>query len=69
MPFVEGESLRDRLDRETQLPVEDAIQITLEVADALGHAPPRAFFVKGRAYFAEAKWSDGSITRGYFRIK
>ena len=38
MPFVEGESLRDRLDRETQLPVEDAIQITLEVADALGHA-------------------------------
>ena len=38
MPFVEGESLRDRLDRETQLPVEDAIQIILEVADALGHA-------------------------------
>jgi serine/threonine-protein kinase len=38
MPFVDGESLRDRLDREGQLPVEDAIQITLEVADALGHA-------------------------------
>lgn len=38
MPFVEGESLRDRLDRESQLPVEDAIQITLEVADALGYA-------------------------------
>jgi len=38
MPFVEGESLRDRLDRETQLPVDDAIQICLEVADALGHA-------------------------------
>ena len=38
MPFIEGEALRDRLDREGQLPIEDAIQITLEVADALGHA-------------------------------
>ncbi len=38
MPFVEGESLRDRLDREGQLPVDDAMQITLEVADALGYA-------------------------------
>ena len=38
MPFVKGESLRDRLDREGQLPIDDAIQITIEVADALGHA-------------------------------
>ena len=38
MPFVEGESLRDRLDREKQLPVEDAVQIALEVADALSYA-------------------------------
>ena len=38
MPFVKGESLRDRLDREGPLPVEDAIFITLEVADALGYA-------------------------------
>ena len=38
MPFVKGESLRDRLDREGQLPVDDAIQIALEVAGALGHA-------------------------------
>ncbi len=38
MPFVKGESLRDRLDREGQLPIEDTIQIVLEVADALGHA-------------------------------
>jgi serine/threonine-protein kinase len=38
MPFVRGESLRDRLDREQQLPVEDAIHIALEVADALGYA-------------------------------
>ena len=38
MPFVTGESLRDRLEREKQLPVEDALRITREVADALGHA-------------------------------
>jgi serine/threonine protein kinase len=38
MPLVKGESLRDRLDREGQLPIDDAIQLILEVADALGHA-------------------------------
>jgi serine/threonine-protein kinase len=38
MPFVDGESLRDRLNREKQLPIEDALQITREVAEALGHA-------------------------------
>jgi serine/threonine-protein kinase len=38
MPFVEGESLRERLDRDKQLPLEDALQITAEVADALGFA-------------------------------
>ena len=38
MPFVKGESLRDRLDREGQLPIDDAVQIIIEVADALGHA-------------------------------
>jgi eukaryotic-like serine/threonine-protein kinase len=38
MPYVEGESLRDRLNREKQLPVEDALRIAREVADALGSA-------------------------------
>src|SRR5437870_9840652 len=38
MPYVEGESLRDRVDREKQLPLDDAIQIAREVADALSHA-------------------------------
>jgi serine/threonine-protein kinase len=38
MPFVEGESLRDRLDREKQLPLDDALQIAREVADALSYA-------------------------------
>jgi Tol biopolymer transport system component len=38
MPFVEGESLRDRISREKQLPVDDAIRIAREVADALEYA-------------------------------
>ncbi len=38
MPFVEGESLRDRLRRERQLPIADALQLAREVADALGYA-------------------------------
>ena len=38
MPFVEGETLRDRLNREKQLPVADAVRITTEVASALDYA-------------------------------
>ena len=38
MPFVEGESLRDRLRREPRLPVDDALVITREIADALSYA-------------------------------
>jgi serine/threonine-protein kinase len=38
MPYIEGESLRERLRRETQLEVEDAVQIAREVADALAYA-------------------------------
>jgi len=38
MPYVEGESVRDRLNREKQLPVEDAVAIAREVADALSYA-------------------------------
>jgi eukaryotic-like serine/threonine-protein kinase len=38
MPYIGGESLRDRLRRERQLPIPDALQITREVADALGYA-------------------------------
>ncbi|MEP6573198.1 MAG: protein kinase [Gemmatimonadota bacterium] len=38
MPLVEGESLRDRLSREKQLPVASALEITREMADALGYA-------------------------------
>ena len=38
MPHVEGESLRGRLDREPQLPLDDVVQITTEVAAALSYA-------------------------------
>jgi len=41
MPLVEGESLRDRLQREPQLPIDDALSIAREVADALGYAHAR----------------------------
>jgi serine/threonine-protein kinase len=38
MPYIEGESVRERLARERQLPVGDAVQIAREVADALSYA-------------------------------
>jgi serine/threonine protein kinase len=38
MPYVEGESLRDRLRRETQLPVDDALRIATDAARALEYA-------------------------------
>src|SRR3989454_7523121 len=38
MPYIESESLRDRLEREGQLPVEEALRIAREVASALSYA-------------------------------
>src|SRR3954464_1452964 len=38
MPFIDGETLRARLDRETQLSVAEAVRIAREVADALDYA-------------------------------
>jgi serine/threonine-protein kinase len=38
MPLVEGESLRDRLNRDKQLPLDDALQIARDVASALDYA-------------------------------
>src|SRR5512132_4216334 len=38
MPFVAGETLRERLTRDTQLSIDDAVRIAREVADALGAA-------------------------------
>ncbi|UCF40763.1 MAG: protein kinase [Gemmatimonadota bacterium] len=41
MPFVEGESLRERMKRERQLPLDDALQLIREVAAALSYAHAR----------------------------
>jgi serine/threonine-protein kinase len=41
MPFIDGETLRARLDRETQLGVADAVRIATDVADALHYAHQR----------------------------
>ncbi len=38
MPFIDGETLRDKLNRETQLGIEEAVRITTDVADALDYA-------------------------------
>ncbi|HEY3134398.1 MAG TPA: protein kinase, partial [Gemmatimonadaceae bacterium] len=38
MPYVEGESLRERLERENQLPVDEAVRHTLSIASALDYA-------------------------------
>ncbi len=41
MPYVQGESLRDHLVRERQLPIDEAVRIARDVAAALGHAHER----------------------------
>jgi eukaryotic-like serine/threonine-protein kinase len=38
MPYIEGESLRRRLDRERQLPIDEAVRLAVAVADALDYA-------------------------------
>ena len=38
MPYVEGESLRERLDRDHQLPVDEAVRIATNMAEALDYA-------------------------------
>ncbi len=64
MPYVEGESLRDRLARERQLPVADAVRLTREVALALDFAhrhdavhrdikPENILLVDGQALVAD----------------
>lgn len=64
MPFVDGESLRDRLTRERQLPIAEALRITREVADALAYAhacgiihrdikPENILLERGRAIVAD----------------
>jgi serine/threonine-protein kinase len=64
MPYVEGESLRDRLRRQRQLPLDDALRITREIALALDYAhrhgvvhrdikPENVLLVDGQAMIAD----------------
>jgi len=64
MPFIEGVSLRERLTREKQLPIQDAVRIATEVASALDYAhrqgvihrdikPENILFHDGRALVAD----------------
>jgi serine/threonine-protein kinase len=74
MPYVQGESLRSRLARETQLPVADAVRIAGEIAAGLDYAhrqgvihrdikPDNVLFHDGRAMLADfgiaLAWSRG----------
>jgi serine/threonine protein kinase len=43
MPVIEGQSLRARLNQETQLPLDEALRITGEIAEALSYAHARGF--------------------------
>jgi len=64
MPFVEGETLRGRLTREKQIPLDESLRITRELADALHYAhgqglvhrdvkPENVLFVTGHAVLSD----------------
>jgi serine/threonine-protein kinase len=64
MPYLEGESVRERVDRELQLPLDDAVQIARDAADALDYAhrrgivhrdikPENILLEEGRAFVAD----------------
>ena len=67
MPYIEGESLRERLDRETQLPVEEAVRIAREVASALDHAHARGI-VHRDVKPANVLLSDGKAVLADFGV-
>jgi len=79
MPYVEGETLRDRLVRQRQLPIKDAVRIVQEVADALTYAhglgvvhrdvkPENILFLGGHAVVADFGVATAVGTAGGTRL-
>lgn len=79
MPFVEGETLRDRLNRERQLPIDEAVRLTLEVASALDYAhrkgivhrdikPENILLHEGQAFVADFGIALAAATTGGARL-
>jgi tetratricopeptide (TPR) repeat protein len=62
MPYVEGESLRERLRRDGQLPIEDALRIAREVADALSCAHEQGIIHR------DIKPENILLARGHARV-
>ena len=72
-PHVGGESLRHRLRREKRIPIDDALKITRQVAEALNYAhshgivhgsvkPETIFLAAGAAQVADFGWMAGTLT-------
>ena len=67
MPLVEGETLRARLDREGQLPIDEAVRLAGEVADALGCAHSHAIVhrdIKPENILLSGTVAPGGISSG-----
>ena len=54
MPYIEGETLRGKLNRETQCGVDEAVRITMQVADALDYAHRHGIIHKVAAAVAKS---------------
>jgi TolB-like protein/tetratricopeptide (TPR) repeat protein/tRNA A-37 threonylcarbamoyl transferase component Bud32 len=79
MPLVEGESLRDRLDVEPRLPVDEALRIACEVGDGLAYAhargiihrdikPANIMLASGHALVADFGIARAMSTTGEFSV-
>jgi serine/threonine-protein kinase len=79
MPFVEGESLRERIARAIQMPVDEAVRLVREVADALTYAhgqgvvhrditPSNILISNGHAVVTDFGLASAAVGSGTFRL-